>query len=156
MSLLLLALPLIPHLLLHGFQPVGEASAYLLGVAAVVLLLIGHELAHALGWVMFGGVPLRKIRFGFDRKTGNPYAHAQVPMRAWGYRIGAGLPLVITGLLPVLIGILANIPWLTVAGAVLTSGASGDLIVLWIIRALPADALVLDHPKNAGCYVVEP
>ena len=155
LSLLLMIVPLIPHALLHGFDFGYNSRDYLLGVLAVIILLLAHEATHALGWMLFAGVPPRSIRFGFAWRTLSPYAHALVPMPAAGYRIGVMLPLIVTGILPVLAGTVANLGWLTGAGAVLVSGAVGDLFVLWVIRHVSGEARVIDHPKNAGCYVLE-
>lgn len=153
-SIALTALPMIPHLIIWGG---GGATTvdFLRCLVGTLFLVIAHEIVHAVGWIIFGQVPPGKIKFGIMWKTGSPYAHAEVPMRASGYRIGAILPLFVTGLLPVALGTAANLGWLTVAGAILVSGAVGDLIVLWVIREIPADALVIDHPSNAGCFVLE-
>jgi hypothetical protein len=32
--------------------------------------------------------------------------------------------------------------------------AGGDFVVLWLIRRLPRDRLVQDHPTRAGCRVL--
>lgn len=154
-SLALMVVTLLPHLLIRGFDPEFRAGEYLAGFILVFVLLIAHEATHALGWIIFGGVPIRKIRFGFALKTLTPYAHAQVAMPATGYRIGTLLPGIVTGLLPVIIGTIINQAWITAAGAFLTSGAVGDLLVLYVIRNIPGTALVIDHPTNAGCYVVD-
>jgi hypothetical protein len=155
LSLALTFIPLLPHLLIWGFSGDFDSESYLLGVVAFFVLIVAHELVHALGWIVFGPVSPSQIKFGFALRTLTPYAHAQVPMRARGYRIGAALPLFVTGLLPVIAGTLTGAAWLTVAGAMLVSGAVGDLLVLWVIREVPDDARVVDHPRNAGCYVVE-
>lgn len=154
LSVLLLLLPMLPHIFLWGFVAF-DARGYLLGAIATLALVIGHELVHAVGWMIFGRVPVSEVTFGFAWKTLSPYVHIDRPIRATAYRIGAALPLFITGLFPVVLGTLTNLGWLTVAGAILVSGAVGDILVLWVIRDIPGHALVLDHPKNAGCYVVE-
>ncbi|MBE0690578.1 MAG: DUF3267 domain-containing protein [Anaerolineae bacterium] len=121
-------------------------------------MLVGivlHEGIHALGWKFFGNLRWRDLRFGVDRKTLSPYCHARVPMSARAYRIGALLPGILTGLLPTVAGIVLEHAFLTAIGAVLLSAAIGDLIVLWVLRTIPPDAHVLDHPSNAGCYVLE-
>lgn len=153
-SIVLMLVPLIPHVLIWGFQSEFSRSAYLLGVLALIVLIVVHEATHALGWILFAGVPPRQIRFGFAWKTLSPYAHAQVAMPVGGYRIGVVLPLIVTGILPVVIGTLSNSGWLTATGAMLVSAAVGDLAVLWVIRDVPAGVQVIDHPQNAGCYVV--
>lgn len=154
-SIALTVLPMIPHLILWGRAGEVTSVDFLRGLVGTLFLIVAHEIVHAAGWIIFGRVPPGKIKFGIMWKTGSPYAHAEVPMRAWGYRIGAILPLFITGLLPVALGTAVNQAWLTVAGAILVSGAVGDLVVLWVIREIPADALVIDHPSNAGCFVLE-
>ncbi len=155
LAIILTIVPLIPHVLIWGYSSAFNAQAYLLGFLAVVVLLLLHEATHAAGWILFAGVLPKDIRFGIAWKTLSPYAHSKVAMRAGGYRVGVVLPLIVTGIVPTIIGTLTNTGWLTVAGAILVSGAVGDLIVLWVIRSIPATAMVIDHPQNAGCYVVE-
>ena len=154
-SIVLTIAPLIPHVLIWGLQATTTARNYVLGFVAVAVLVVAHEAVHALGWMLFAGVAPKDIRFGIAWKTLSPYAHSMVAMAAGGYRVGVVLPLIVTGILPVVIGTVTNMGWLTIAGAILVSGAVGDLIVLWIIRSIPASAQVIDHPENAGCYVVE-
>ncbi len=157
LSFVLLIVPVIPYFLMWGFPDswkfgIGEVLLTFLGLA---LLVVAHEAVHALGWMIFGGVPISGIRFGIDKKSLSPYAHARVPMQATGYRIGAALPLIITGILPTLIGTLIGHGWLVFLGAFMIMGAVGDLLILWAIRHVPGDARVLDHPSNAGCYVLD-
>ncbi len=154
LSVVLLLLGALPHILIWGFDSTFHGADYLLGFIATIILLVLHEATHALGWIIFAGVSPASIRFGIMWKTLSPYAHSRVAMPAGGYRIGVILPAILTGILPTLIGTITNTGWLTAAGAVLLSGAVGDLIVLQIIRAIPANAQVLDHPTNASCYVV--
>ena len=153
-SIVLTIAPLIPHVLIWGFGA-AHLLDYVLGLVAVVLLVVAHEAVHALGWILFAGVKPKDIQFGIAWKTLSPYAHSMVAMPAGGYRVGVVLPLIITGIVPVVIGIGLNLGWLTAAGAILVSGAVGDLFVLRVIKDIPASALVIDHPDNAGCYVVE-
>lgn len=129
-------------------------ESFLLTLLGFVLLMVAHELVHAVGWAFFGRLPLRAIRFGVDRKTLSPYAHVPLPMPARAYRIGAALPLFITGVVPWLLALLTGSGVLAALGALLISGAAGDLFVLWIIRDVPANARVIDHPTNAGCFVL--
>jgi hypothetical protein len=155
LSIILTVVPLIPHALKWGITFGFNGPNYLLGFIAFVVLIVAHEAVHALGWIVFAGVPVQKIRFGIAWKTLSPYAHSMVAMPAGGYRIGVILPLIITGIIPVIIGTLTNTGWLTMSGAILVSGAVGDLMVLRVIRTIPGDAMVIDHPQNAGCYVID-
>lgn len=157
-ALLLLVLPVLIYLLLWGFDgffsSVFSLPGLLAGVAGFFVLVIAHEVVHAAGWVVFGGVNPANIRFGLDRASLSPYAHARTAMPATGYRIGAALPLFLTGVAPWLAALLLGSPVLAVLGGILISSAIGDLYVLWIIREVPGSARVLDHPSQAGCYVL--
>jgi hypothetical protein len=136
-----------------GFLP-STLSVVLVAVGMAVLLLV-HEGLHAVGWVVFGRLSWRDVSFGLDRKTLSPYTHVNAPMPATAYRAGGLLPGVVTGLVPAAIGILLRSGPLTLIGAALLSGAVGDLTVLWVIRRVPGDCLVIDHPSRAGCWVQE-
>ncbi|MCC6614586.1 MAG: DUF3267 domain-containing protein [Anaerolineae bacterium] len=158
LSLAILVVPVLIYWLIHGFAAfwAGLGGVSILSwIAAVVLGVILHEGIHALGWKFFGGLRWRDLRFGVDRSTLSPYCHARVPMSARAYRIGAVLPGILTGLLPTVAGIALGHAFMTAIGAVLLSAAIGDLIVLWVLRTIPPAAHVLDHPSNAGCYVME-
>ncbi|MGQ9888531.1 MAG: DUF3267 domain-containing protein [Aggregatilineales bacterium] len=138
-------------LLLNALTSLESLALALLGFA---LLIVAHELVHAIGWVVFGRLPLSAIRFGVDRKTLSPYACALLPMPAGAYRVGAALPLLVTGVVPWLLALLTGSGALAVVSALLISGAVGDLLVLSVIRSVPAQARVIDHPSNAGCLVL--
>jgi len=40
-------------------------------------------------------------------------------------------------------------------GFLYTVAASGDFLILWLIRNIKPNTHVEDHPTNAGCYVIE-
>lgn len=158
LSLLLLAVPLVPYWLVYGFGPFWGAvsgAGWLWILVWVLLLILAHEGVHAIGWKYAGGLQWSQLKFGFLWKTLSPYCHALAPMPAGAYRIGAVLPLIVTGILPWIIGLLRADAPLTFVSAIMISAAVGDLIVLWIIRDVNPATLVLDHPSNAGCYVAE-
>ncbi len=158
LALALIALPLVLFWLLYGFSYFTSTTFtntfFLSLVPMFILLVVGHELLHAVGWMLAGRFSWRHIAFGLDRRTLSPYAHARVAMPVSAYRVGVVLPGIITGLLPVVIGLLARSGPLTLWGAFMLSSAVGDLIVLWVIRALPGTARVIDHPSKAGCIVL--
>jgi Putative zincin peptidase len=157
LSFALFIVSIAPYVLIWGLPSSWDfgAGEVLLVIGGLLLLVVAHEAFHAVGWIVFGGVPISEMRFGIDRKTLSPYAHARTPMMARGYRIGAALPGIVTGILPTVIGTLMGNGWLAFLGAFMVAGAVGDLLVLWAIRNVPSEARVVDHPKNAGCYVME-
>ena len=138
-----------PHNKPIAWQP-GDLALYAGSIVAGILL---HELLHALGWVLFGGLPLSRIHFGFKLRTLTPYAHLKGPIAARPYRTGILLPLLVLGLPPYLIGLLLANQRVMVFGLFFTLAAGGDLLVLWLLRGVPGDARVEDHPTRAGCWV---
>jgi len=132
----------------------GNLPALLSLLAAVAAAVPLHEAIHALGWSLFGRVPLRRVRFGIAARTLNPYAHLPDAIPARAYRWGTALPGLTLGLLPYLAALAAGSAWWMLFGLTLTLAAGGDLLVLWLLRGVEPQALVLDHPSRAGCLVI--
>jgi hypothetical protein len=107
-------------------------------IGIIATLVIGsavHELIHGLSWSFFAHVPLTAIKFGFQWQSLTPYAHYPKPMDVRAYRLGCSMPLIVLGLLPSLIGIITGNGWSMLFGFLFTLAASGDMLVLWLIRA---------------------
>jgi hypothetical protein len=156
LSLVLLAACLVPYVIAWGL-PSLLAGLKALGwwvIPVMVTGVLAHEGLHALGWKVWGRLRWADIRLGFQWKALMPYAHARVPMTARAYRLGAALPGMITGVLPVLAALIVGLPVVLLLGAFFVTAAVGDLMVIWAIRRLPADAKVLDHPSLPGCLVL--
>jgi hypothetical protein len=162
MYMLLLAVPLIVALALAfagvwGWGRLFDGAARFLAWPSLVpSLVIGiplHEVIHGLSWAYFGQRPLKDVRFGVQWKLLTPYAHLQVPIPARAYRLGAAMPALVLGLLPYGAGLAVGKGWFTAFGLLYLFAAGGDLLVLWQLRKVDANALVEDHPSRAGCYV---
>ena len=96
------------------------------------------------------------MRLGFQWKVLTPYAHCTVPMPARPYRIGAAVPGIALGIVPIAAATaLGNGPLLAF-GLFFLLAAGGDALILWLLRDVPGDRLVEDHPTRAGCYVLTP
>jgi len=120
-------------------------------IAAVLLAsLPAHELLHAAAFRV-AGVPACEIRFGIERRTLSPYAHTPATMTARGYRLTLLTPGVILGILPAAGGLIAASNLLAALGMFQLIGATADAYVLWLMRKLPAGALVRDHTSLLGC-----
>ena len=77
-------------------------------------------------------------------------------MEVTAYRLGTMMPGLLLGVFPYLLGIMTGNVWITFFGLFLTLAASGDALILWLIRNVKPGRLVEDHPTGAGCYVIEP
>lgn len=154
----LLAALVILHVGVHGTGAANAAVNALLGnlaigLPALALGIVVHELVHALAWVAAGRGSWARVHFGWQWRALAPFAHYAEPLPATAYRRGAVAPLLVLGVVPSLVGTLAGWPAVTAFGWLLVIGAAGDLAVLWLLRGVAPDALVADHPTRAGCLV---
>lgn len=139
--------------LAHGVWSLLDPWVFL---ATVIPGILAHELIHALAWARAARRPFRDIQIGIQWRAVSPYAHPKEPMLVGPYRIGALMPAVCLGFLPAGLGILTGWSLLMAWSLVFVLAAGGDFVVLWLIRSVPADRLVEDHPTRAGCRVLEP
>lgn len=139
--------------LAFGFDSFFTNFLYFL--IAFILGIIIHEFIHGITWMVAGDKPFSAIKFGFLLKSLTPYAHCKEPLRVNAYRIGAGMPAILLGLIPALIAILNGNGWLIAFGIVFTIAAGGDMVILWLLRNVEKNKFVEDHPSQAGCYVLD-
>ena len=124
-------------------------------ILALIAGIIVHELIHAITWIYFGEKKKEQIKFGVNWKTLTPYVHCNEPMDITSYRWGAAAPGIVLGVIPYLVGLIVQNPLLAIFGLFFCFAASGDAIILWILRKVEKGKMVEDHPKNAGCYVID-
>lgn len=140
---------------LNNTRPISIFIFFIGFLTTMILGIVIHELIHGLTWAIAGHKPLSAIKFGFQWQSLTPYAHCREPMEAGAYRLGGSMPLIVLGILPSLIGILTGIGWSMFFGFIFTLAASGDMLVLWLIRGVKKGQLVQDHPTQVGCYLIE-
>jgi hypothetical protein len=63
------------------------------------------------------------------------------------------MPFILLGLLPYVVSFFIGSLWLMLFGTMLSAAAMGDVMIVWAIRHESPDALVYDHPSEAGCLV---
>ncbi len=122
------------------------------------VLILGvplHEFLHAVGWSVFGCIPIREVKFGLMWKVLTPYAHLRNPIRAFAYKAGAISPSLVMGLLPYALGLVIGHAWLVNFGLLFILAAGWDMLVIWKLRSVNHDAMVIDHPTRAGCIVLD-
>jgi len=140
-----------------GWTPILVELPWILDWRTLLpLLIVGvviHELLHGLSWAYFGRQPLNRLKFGFQFKTITPYAHIGEPISTRAYRLGTIMPALVLGLLPYLAGLLNGSGRWVLVGLLFIFAAGGDLLILWLLRGVPSDASIEDHPTLAGCIV---
>jgi hypothetical protein len=139
-----------------GFDPVMDASDILLPWYFFPIFAAGivvHELIHGLSWMAAGRLPFAQMKFGFQLKTLTPYAHCTVPITKRAYVFGTLMPAAALGCIPFFISLITGNGWVLIFGILFTFAAVGDFLIVWLIRTVPWNAMVEDHPENAGCFV---
>lgn len=140
---------------LWGLEPVKEASAILLPWYFLPIFFTGivvHEAIHAASWMLAAGLPFKKMKFGFQIKALTPYAHCTVPIKKSAYVVGTLMPAILLGVVPFAVSLVNTNGWLLMFGMLFTFAGIGDFLIVWLIRRVPWNALVEDHPENAGCF----
>jgi hypothetical protein len=139
--------------LVRGEQ--GELSGsgiagILIFLAAYLVLIVAHELLHALGYKLFGRA---KTKFGVNLKALMPYAAAQSPMSITAYRWSVVLPTLVLVPPLIFIGLDAGSFGFYVMGVLLLVSGFGDGWIMWALRKYGSNVTVMDHPSKAGCIV---
>lgn len=119
----------------------------------ILISVVVHEGLHGLGCVL-GGASWKEVKFGFKSLT--PYAHCKAPLAVTSYRWAIALPGIVLGIIPALLGIFNGSFILTGYGTFMVIAAMGDVLILWLLRDAPKNALVLDHPSEVGCELILP
>ena len=75
-------------------------------VIAILLLVVVHELIHGITWSVFTEHHFGDIEFGFMKEYLTPYCTCKCPLSKGKYIIGALMPLIILGIIPMAAGII--------------------------------------------------
>jgi Putative zincin peptidase len=141
------------YFLIHGMEIyitlTGCAVFFLLTGLGIVL----HEFLHGIGFICFGKVRLKEVKYGILWKQGVAYAHCQVPIKLRAYRIALLLPVILTGLIPLLIAYIIGNGMLLTVSVILTAGGIGDWLVFRSLMKYDASQRVLDHPTKVGYFI---
>jgi hypothetical protein len=129
---------------------------FLLFIIAYIAGVLLHELVHVLALFFISKVSFSDIRFGIKRPYLSLYTHCKKVIKVRGFRMGLLLPMLLTGIIPLVTGIATNNLFLTVLGSMLTAGGVGDITGFIYLLKIPGDALVYDYPDEMGCEVYLP
>ena len=140
-------------------KPVGELfGGFGDWVWVFVLMFVGvviHELIHGLTWACFAKSGWKSISFGVIWKLLTPYCHCDEPMHIPGYMCGAMMPCIVLGIVPAVAALfIGSLPML-VWGIFFIAAAAGDIWMTWLLTKENPKSLVLDHPSEAGFYIID-
>jgi hypothetical protein len=122
-------------------------------ILVIVFGAILHEMLHGYTWAFFCEHGLESIEYGMCWALLTPYCHCQEVLTLRSYVLGGIMPGFLMGLLPAFVGLLLGSIPVFLFGVFFSMAASGDLLVIWMLRHQRKTALVQDHPDKIGCYV---
>jgi hypothetical protein len=126
----------------------------IISIIMIAVLLIIHELIHALGAIVFGKLSFKDIKFGVNLKQGMLYCHMEKPMKVNAYRIAILLPIIFTGIIPLIISAFWGNIFLVVVFSLMVSGGAADIIMFFSLAGISNNTLVSDHPKAPAYYLL--
>ncbi|MFD2598580.1 DUF3267 domain-containing protein [Sphingobacterium corticis] len=139
-----------------GYLDVVPAFLYPPLVVLVIFIgIILHEGLHGLAWSICSKAGWASIRFGIMKPSYTPYCHCIEPLRVRQYIFGALTPLFVLGMLPAIYALITGNWLFLIFGFFFTVTAVGDVMIVMKMRKLHASTIVLDHPSEAGFYVLE-
>lgn len=130
----------------------GIDSWKLLG--SFILLIIFHEVLHAVAALLWGRVPWSSIHFGVKWRQLMFYCHCDKPLKVDTYRIFALFPLIVTTPAAGLILWLDPSIWSLLFFSVTISACAGDVLLVFKTRQIENDKWIQDHESEPGFYIL--
>ncbi|KQC11370.1 MAG: hypothetical protein APR54_10995 [Candidatus Cloacimonas sp. SDB] len=134
------------------------AEFFQLRLSLFIPILIGgfvlHELIHVMSYHFLGKVPFSNLKIGFKLKSITPYAYCSQPILLSAYRLSALMPGIILGIIPAIISLITGNTFIFILAVIFLIAAGGDLLIIWMLRKIPLNYLVQDHPEKAGCIII--
>ena len=133
----------------------GSMFAFLI---SIFVLVVVHELIHGACWAIFSKNHLKDIEFGIMMPYLAPYCTCAEPLTKGQYLFGALMPLLLLGILPMIVGILAGSMPMLLIGILLADGAAGDIMIAWKVirfKSSAKEVVFIDHPTQGGGVVFE-
>lgn len=133
----------------------GGRTEWFVVLAAFVVGIVVHELIHGLTWACYAKSGWKSISFGVIWKMLTPYCHCDEPLPIPGYKMGAMMPCIVLGIIPAIVGLCIGSLLLLAWGILFIGAAAGDIWMTWLLTKENPKSLVLDHPSEAGFYIIE-
>ena len=139
----------------RGNMSIGGPQTWGIFLLATVLGIVVHELIHGLTWAIFAKRGWKSISFGIIWNYLTPYCHCDEPMRIRHYQAACLMPFLVLGVLPSIIALFFGSLPLLLWGIIFIAAAAGDIWIAWLLTKENPQSLVLDHPSEAGYYIME-
>lgn len=136
----------------------GSVSDLLLLLAAFFVLIVAHEGIHGITWAVFAPNHWKSIEFGLMVKYLTPYCCCKEPMKKGTYILGALMPTIVLGVIPIIISWCSGSGWWLYLGCLMVIGGGGDMEIVRQLLSYHSDKqekICLDHPYECGVVVFE-
>lgn len=157
-AIVLLALCIVAFSFIHPEVDLASGYSLIVLLAAFVVLIVVHELIHGLTWSRFTPNGFKDVEFGVMWNALAPYCACNAPLKKGPYILGALMPLITLGIIPLVVAFcIGSVPLLYI-GSLMVVGATGDiLIVLKLLghKSTATDVLLYDHPTEGGSVIFE-
>jgi hypothetical protein len=132
----------------------GEGIIYtLLLLFFIILLTVVHELVHGVTWQMHCENKWKSIKFGIMKEFLTPYCHCKEILYITQYIIGAIMPLIVTGIIPMIAAIILRNNYMFLISQLMILAAGGDIAIVILLLREDKETLAVDHPTKCGCIV---
>ncbi len=138
--ILLFAILLIafPKIIIEFFQYFENLNFYLLFLPIMMAYFALHEIFHALGYLLYGATS-KKLTFGMELEKGVFYCLCKQDISRKNILNSVLFPLFYLGIVTLIIGIIFNLPLLSILSVLNISGATADVMYFLFIIKLPKD-----------------
>ena len=125
--------------IITGFFKYSEDFKFCLMLVPIMMLYFAiHEILHAIGYLIHGA-SLKKITFGMELEKGIFYCLCKEDISRKNILNSLLFPLFYIGIITYIIGIIFNLPLLTILSILNISGASADIMYFMFIIKLNKD-----------------
>lgn len=138
--------------LLNNIGENQSAVVYgLVFILGIILSVFLHEGLHAITFLLFSKCSLSAIKFGFYK--GNPYCHCNSKIKVKHYKVVLLAPFLLLGILLYILGIYTGDSIYILLGIFNIVCAIGDVCVYRLLKSLPNESYIKDHPSKIGFYL---
>ena len=137
----------------YNFSWLTLSTDFFLFIIAIIIGIVLHEAIHGLTWALFVKKRMRAIKFGILKEYLTPYCHCKGYLRVKHYIAGAIMPAILLGILPTLWAFINGKIMLFFLGIYFVVAASGDFLIIYLLRNEYHNDYVKDHETLPGCIV---
>lgn len=129
----------------------------IVGWLFLLLSIPVHEFLHGFTWQFFCKERWKSIKFGVFWSKLTPYCHCKEALKVKEYLIALLMPFLVLGIIPGILSIILESPFMLLFSAFSILGAGGDTTIAIKLFKYRKDksALILDHPTECGFVAFE-